>query len=180
MMEIEVKVQVPDHAPFHNRLTVLGASFVSREHQRDVYFNASDRDFARTDEALRVRHEGPRTILTYKGPKEAGSGYKARKEVNVQVDVGSAIEELLTAVGFSPSAEVRKLREEYRLRGVSVALDTVEDLGFFVEIEVCTAEGTESAMEVISDVQKEIGLEGPHIRESYLELLEATRSGARS
>lgn len=180
MMEIEAKVQVPDLAPFHNRLTVLGATFVSRELQRDVYFNASDRDFALTDEALRVRHEGSRALLTYKGPKEAGSGYKARKEVNVQVDPGSACEELLTAVGFSPSAEVRKLREEYRFRGVSVALDAVEDLGSFVEIEVCTDGAMELAMDLISGVQKEIGLAGPHIRESYLELLAATRSGDRS
>ncbi|KQC03092.1 MAG: hypothetical protein APR53_06100 [Methanoculleus sp. SDB] len=180
MKEIEAKVQVPDLAPFRNRLAAVGASFVSRETQRDVYFNASDRDFARTDEALRVRYGGPQALLTYKGPKEAGSGYKARKEVNVQVDPGSACEDLLTAVGFRPSAQVRKLREEYRLRDVSVALDAVEELGSFVEIEVCTDEVTESAMELISAVQKEIGLAGPHIRESYLELLKATRSEDRS
>ena len=53
MLEIELKVRVPDLAPIRERLRDLHADQTGRTHEHDVYFNAPDRDFGRTDEALR-------------------------------------------------------------------------------------------------------------------------------
>ena len=76
MYEVEIKVPA-DHAAVEARLRELGAERAGRRGQRDVYYDAPHREFAETDEALRIRHEtdadpatdSPETTrLTYKGP----------------------------------------------------------------------------------------------------------------
>jgi adenylate cyclase class 2 len=147
-----------------------GASF-----QRDVYLNAPYRDFGETDEALRIRYRGDRTEVTYKGARIGTAGFKTRPEVNLQVDSGERFEEMMLCLGFLRAAEVKKQREEYRFKGTSVALDDVEELGAFVEIEVTTEGDPASAEHLVEEVQKEIGVTGPHITASYLEMLLAKR-----
>lgn len=52
----------------------------------------------------------------------------------------------------------------------NVALDRVDNLGEFVEIEVIT-DDRESALEKIETVRKELEITGDHIPESYLEMI---------
>ncbi|NYT05412.1 MAG: class IV adenylate cyclase [Methanomicrobiales archaeon] len=171
MIEIEAKVRAPDPGAVRSRLFALGATHTGTETQRDVYYSPRDRDFARTDEALRIRYDGSKVTVTYKGPKSGASTYKARREINLGVDAGDACEELFSALGFTRSAEVCKERETYSIRGAVVSLDEVRGLGSFVEIEVCTGHDDGSAAALIDGLKNELGLTGPHIQESYLELL---------
>jgi len=59
MIEIEVKARA-DHEALKKRLKQDGADFERTVEQTDIYFNAPDRDFGSTDEALRLRNEGDR------------------------------------------------------------------------------------------------------------------------
>lgn len=56
MYEVEYKVQA-DHRAVRKRLSELGGVQIGTRWQHDTYYNAPDRDFAETDEALRVREE---------------------------------------------------------------------------------------------------------------------------
>jgi adenylate cyclase class 2 len=180
MLEVETKIRVADLSLVRRRLGDLGAKQSGVSTQRDVYLNAPYRDFAVTDEALRIRYTDDFTEVTYKGAKIPTSGLKTRPEVNLHVDSGERFEELMQGLGFTPVAEVKKTREEYRWKGASIALDEVEGLGTFVEIEVITEKSAASAERLVEEIQKEIGIEGPHITVSYLEMLLATQTGARS
>ncbi len=171
MYEIEVKVRVDDLDEVRSRLTEHRAEKHRDESQTDVYYNAPHRDFAETDEALRVRYTGGVPEITYKGPKIASSGVKARREINIRVDSGERFEDLLTQLGFTRTASVAKHREEYRWHGASVALDSVEGLGTFVEIEVMTEEDRDGAEAHILELEKILGVQGAHIPDSYLELI---------
>lgn len=55
MIEVEVKAHVSDFKGVKQRLIEIGAERIGEEHQEDTYFNAPHRDFAKTDEALRIR-----------------------------------------------------------------------------------------------------------------------------
>ena len=81
--------------------------------QSDRYFAHPSRDFARTDEALRIRTVGASSFVTYKGPK-IDVTTKTRRELELPLDPGDAdgsqFAELLTALGFTPVAVVRKQR----------------------------------------------------------------------
>ena len=86
MIEIEIKAKIDDKNDALNKIKSLGASYSHSEEQEDIYFNAPDKDYRETDEALRIRLvpiDGEvKKILTYKGPK-IDSKSKTRKEKQI-------------------------------------------------------------------------------------------------
>jgi len=178
MLEIELKVSVPSLDPIRDRLVRLNARSRGRVHEHDRYYNAPHRDFAKTDEAVRVRYADDHAVVTYKGPKIRKFGLKAREELNFAVESGEVFETMLARLGFTLTTDVNKWRETYTLEGATVSLDTVDGLGTFVEIEVMGEEGDDNPTERITRLASTIGADGEPILSSYLELLMDTgRSG---
>ncbi|WP_277552597.1 class IV adenylate cyclase [Halobaculum limi] len=177
MYEVELKVRAA-HDDVRDRLAALGADHTASVRQVDTYYDAPHRDFAETDEALRVRREtrddDPRseTRITYKGPLvEAAS--KTREEFETAVDDGEAAADIFAGLGFDPAATVEKDRDFYAVDGYTVTLDSVEGLGEFVEVERETDEADiEAVREGAVSVLAELGLDADdQIRTSYLGLL---------
>ena len=175
MLEIELKVRVESLDHVRRKLEQLNARFCGRVHEHDVYYNAPHRDFSKTDEALRVRYADGKAVVTYKGAKIKNLGLKAREELNTDIKSGEIFENILTHLGFVRTAEVNKWRENYSLGNTSIALDDVEHLGTFVEIEVLAETDAQNAKTGIERLAKELGVEGKPILASYLELLLSTQ-----
>lgn len=171
VIEVETKIEVRDLTEIAARLQTLGAAYLGGSSQHDTYLNAPHRDYAETDEALRVRETDSGTEITYKGPKQQKSGSKARTEITLPVASAEDAIRLLTATGFRVSTIVKKEREEYTYCNATIALDRVEGLGTYIEIEVLTDEDIAAANTKIESVKKELQISGAHIPESYLELL---------
>ena len=76
MLEIEVKYPVADWDRVERMLREWKAEVDEGHEEADRYFNAPDRDFAKTDEAVRIRQIGHANFVTYKGPKT--DAYKPR------------------------------------------------------------------------------------------------------
>jgi len=176
MYEVELKLRA-DHDSLREQLDELGAEQVDSRQQTDTYYNAPHREFAETDEALRIRYEQPVdgnavTKLTYKGPLVEQES-KTREEHETAVDDEQALTGILSGLGFEPAARVEKDREFYALDGYTITLDSVTDLGEFVEIEQeTTAEEVESVREGAVDILSQLGLDpSEQIRTSYLGLL---------
>jgi len=164
--EVEVKVRAGDTL-LEPVLLALGAVAGRTVTQEDTYYQHPHRDFARSDEALRVRHSGDRFELTYKGPRSGGN-VKSRVEFTHELDNDPAA--LLQALGFVPAAGVRKTRMSWQVGDVTVALDDVAGLGRFVEVEVVAKDPTGAAAQIES-VLSSLGLnDRPRIVESYVEL----------
>jgi adenylate cyclase class 2 len=171
MLEIELKARVDSLGPVRALLRKKGALSCGRVHERDIYFNAPDRDFKATDEALRVRYSGGKAVLTYKGAKIRDLKFKAREELSTAVESGEVTGEILARLGFTRTAEVNKWRETYTLGSATVMLDEVEQLGTFVEIEVIAEADTGGALETIGQLKRDLGIAGEPVLASYLELL---------
>ena len=135
--------------------------------QVDEYFNHPCRDFAVTDEALRLRMDS-RGRITYKGPK-IDRFTKTREEIELDVEDLDKMALILVRLGFRRVAKVSKRRKEYLIDGVTVCLDSVEGLGDFVELEV-QGEDAEEGRSRIERLRDELGLVGSE-RRSYLEML---------
>jgi adenylate cyclase class 2 len=183
MLEVEMKFAGVDFGPVEQRLAGWGAREDSPRQDADHYFNAPDRDFAQTDEALRVRRIGAANFVTYKGPKRDAQT-KTRTEVEVPLADGDRAAEdfmrLLTYLGYRPVAVVRKLRRVFHLerRGfaVEVCLDEVDGLGRFAELEVqAPEEQLPAARAAVQELAAELGLTAGE-RRSYLEMLLAVRA----
>jgi adenylate cyclase class 2 len=201
----EVELKVPaDHDAVREALERLDAEAIGSVEQADVYYDAPQRDFGETDEALRLRtereqggnestvestatptgatHDSTAGVLTYKGPL-VDDASKTRREVESPVVDAEGIDDVLQAVGFDAAATVEKRRERYRLDGVVVTLDTIADLGEFVEVETEVPSGHSkdaeeddaaitAAREELESVLKSLGLDpADGIRTSYLGLL---------
>jgi adenylate cyclase class 2 len=175
MLEIELKVRVDSLDPIRQNLNDRHAEFRGKQHEHDIYYNAPHRDFSSTDEALRVRYTDGPALVTYKGKKLREYGLKAREELNTAVESGEVFEQILNRLGFTKTAEVNKWRENYRLENASFALDLVDGLGTFVEIEIMTETNGAEAPGQIQKFAKEMGIFGEPILASYLELLLSTR-----
>jgi adenylate cyclase class 2 len=173
MIEVEVKARAPKDIA--EKIAALGASVLAVENHQDLYFNSPLRDFKESDEALRIRIKEEGARLTYKGPK-LDKTTKSRLERTVKIDDPHQMELILSAIGFVRSAQVRKRRSKYSYEGVVLAIDEVEGLGSFVEVE---AEGVgdyeEQRLKVLS-ILSQLGLH-ESIQSSYLELLEEKRRG---
>lgn len=150
MYEVELKVEA-DHDVVRDKLETIEATPVTSVTQVDTYYNAPDRDFAQTDEALRIRQETPAdgetaTYLTYKGPL-VESASKSRAEAETQVADQEAMGQILEGLGYDPAATVEKERERYAIQNCLVTLDRVAGLGEYVEVEYETGVETEAAIE---------------------------------
>jgi adenylate cyclase class 2 len=182
MYEVELKVRA-DHGPVRERLADLDARHAGAVVQTDTYYDAPHREFAETDEALRIRRETPvegdgQAYLTYKGPLVEEES-KTREEAETPVADGRATADLLDGLGFEPAATVHKERDRYTIGEQTVTLDAVEGLGEFVEVEraVDSAEAIEPAREEASRLLVRLGLDpADGIRTSYLGLLLATEN----
>jgi adenylate cyclase class 2 len=178
MLEVEMKFPAPEAAVLERRLSEWGATADPPLNESDHYFNAPDRDFARTDEALRLRRIGPANFVTYKGPKRDAQT-KTRTEVEVPLAQGDAVaadfSRLLTHLGYRPVAVVCKRRRIYRVQragfSLEVCLDDVEGVGQFAELEILVPEDRlEEARAVLQETASALGLTGSE-RRSYLEML---------
>src|SRR3954468_9713035 len=86
--EVEQKFRVDDPQAIRDRLIDLGVQFQESESQVDHYFRHPSRDFATTDEALRLRQIGEQNFITYKGPK-IDAATKTRRELELPLSGGA-------------------------------------------------------------------------------------------
>ncbi len=168
MIEVEVKARA--RADTRERIEALGAVLAGVENHHDLYFNSPLRDFRKSDEALRIRIKEQGARLTYKGPK-LDLQTKSRLERTVAIDDALEMEQILLALGFVLSAQVRKRRTKYSYQGLTLALDEVEGLGSFLEVEAAGEADWGEQKEKVLSILGRLGL-GESIRSSYLELQE--------
>ncbi len=173
MFEVEIKYRVSSLASIREAVSGI-ASPLGVSEEEDHYFNHPCRDFAATDEAVRIRlHGDGETIITYKGPR-LGSVGKTRAEINIKVDDFNNAVEFLRRLGFSEVISIRKRREIYTVDKYTIYLDDAGDLGSFVEVEtMVSSEQLTDAMakDVLRFSQEKLGLAPSQIEpRTYLEL----------
>ncbi len=140
--EVELKFRVVDPVALGQLLAGQAGGVVEPVDHEDFYFAHPSRDFASTGEAFRIRGEGTRNRITYKGPKRSGPT-KTREEVEVEFAQGlesrGELRTVFERLGFSVVASVRKRRASYELevegRTLTVTVDHLEALGDFAEVE---------------------------------------------
>lgn len=176
--EVESKFRIANSDEWRGRIAAIGGTFARRERQTDLYFSHPARDFRLTDEALRVRDSNGVVFLTYKGPRGEDE-VKTRPEFEVvvagEVSGQRPIQELLERLGFLPVARIAKSRDLFELtrgqQAVLIALDEVERLGSFLEIEVIAAESdVEAARHLVRELSRELELGSP-TKDSYLKMI---------
>jgi len=166
-MEIEIKCYCDDDDKVKTLLGTIGAQFIEKRRESDVYFNHPSRNFGETDEALRLRSVNEKCKITYKGPKLSKTT-KARIEHETEAGDFITMKNILLSLGFVESGVVEKERVVYSFSKMEISIDYVDGVGTFVEIEKIGELKDEIEKELFDTAEK-LGLT-KFERRSYLEL----------
>jgi adenylate cyclase, class 2 len=155
--EIKLRFDTADHA--RARIAALGATPLrGRRLQDDALLDTPDESLRRRRSVLRLRNDGGRSFLTFKGPPLPGT-MKLREEHETMAADGAALFAILEALGLAVWFRYQKFREEFASEHVVIAIDETP-VGVFVEIE-----GSEAHIE---DLARRLGFTpNDYITDSY-------------
>ena len=134
-----------------------------RSFERNTLFDFPDRRLRNADSLMRLRLEGRRSRLTFKGPRANHDRFKTRLEIETEVNDGLEAGRILEALGLSAAFRYEKFRTVYRRRGdpehAEVAYDDTP-IGTYLELE--------GPRRWIDQVARELGFErSEYITASY-------------
>ena len=136
-IETEIKIRITKEE--YKRLINLmntNAKFLNETKQLDTYYQPSYRKFLKSGEInewLRIGKRGNKIILNYKNWHDN----MYCDEYEVELDNDENLDKIFKVLGIEKIAVVDKKRKTYLyLDKYEIALDYVQDLGYFIEIEV--------------------------------------------
>lgn len=133
-LEREIKLRFDSADEARAKILALGAApLLGRRLQEDCLFDTDDEKLRRQRSTLRVRSEGGKSLLTYKGPA-IPSLIKIRQEYETVVADGEMLNKILEELGLHCWFRYEKYREEFTNDDVVIAVDETP-VGVFVEIE---------------------------------------------
>jgi len=135
MIEVEVRAKVDSFRDIRESLNDT-ARFMGSTHQADTIFghpNFLDSESKVIEGGVisRIRESGDRKVLEFKEISKESGGLELKHEITDPVK----IKEFLEKLGFREAFTINKVRETYLYRDMLVCLDTVEELGQFIEVE---------------------------------------------
>lgn len=137
MFEIEKKFKISESKKrevlnsWHQRKLLL--SEYSQTDEIFLYGVNSFKEFTQGDPVIRLRKNNNTSILTFKKVVD-NKGTTVEHESSVSDP--QSVRQILLQLGFLPTITVNKKRTETQDDGFTLAIDHVEHLGFFLEIEV--------------------------------------------
>lgn len=159
-LEKELKFADVEHESLRERLLDLGAERAAPSALEENLLLDRGAELRSGGRVLRVRRDRHGARLTLKGPLRLEGTLRVRPEQEVAVEDAGVLRQIFEELGFDVTRRYQKMREEWRLGGVTIALDHTP-IGDFVEFE---GEGAEK-------VAQRCGLEPERgERRSYLRL----------
>lgn len=137
-IEIEIKIKLTKQEFGNiNKFMNANAKFINTTHHIDTYYEPKYRRFingnAEIDEWLRIGERGNKNIINYKNWYDN----KYCDEYEVEVDNVKNLKKIFKILDIEELIKVDKERKTYSYKNkYEIALDTVKDLGHFIEIEV--------------------------------------------
>jgi predicted adenylyl cyclase CyaB len=163
------KIEIEYKYPLLNSDAVVkfldkNAELKYQSHQIDTYYDSESVGYykdlengRRIDYWLRVREEGDKASINFKDwsiSDNDGFCTELESAVAEPADVKGIVERM----GFAPAAVVDKKRRAYAYKDVEIAVDTVADLGSFIEVEYYgESDDMKQAQKLLEQVLSEIG-----------------------
>lgn len=169
-LEIERKYRFSDFAVLRTRLRDARAEYLGRDLEENTVWDTPSRELREQGILLRLRSVGAQNVLCLKKPPKERiiqDENKVFDEVETSVADPESMGAIFRHLGYEVAFCYEKLRESWRMEGVTVCLDHLP-FGRFVELE-----GDE---ESIPRAEAVLGLQGcPSTTMNYHELNKACR-----
>src|SRR5688572_28893907 len=134
MIEREIKLSFDSPDQARAALAAVRATLLRpRRLQHDLFFDTPDQQLRSRGCALRLRDEGDRGFVTFKGPVRPGA-MKVREEHETTVADVAAMRHIVEGLGYQSWFTCQKYREEWSAPGVIIAVDETP-VGTWMELE---------------------------------------------
>jgi adenylate cyclase, class 2 len=177
-IEIEAKFPLKNMEYTINRLKEVGIQTEKNKFQKDIYFTPAHENFIEKipiSEWLRVRDDGEEQTINYKNWSNlTGNNKITCKEIEVGIDDYNGMLEILKMLDFKEIIVVEKTRNSFEYNDIIFSIDTIKDLGNFIELEFKTNkfEIEEKSLEYIKDNLNTLKIEvGNQIFAGYPQLV---------
>ena len=159
-VERELKFARVEIEALRERLLELEAERVRSAAHEDNWLLDREGELLDQGCVLRLRKDGHGAWLTFKGPAHLEGRVKVRSEQEIEVGDAEKALDLFLGLGYTVARRYQKIREDWRLGGVTISLDRTP-IGDFAEFE---GEGAET-------VARRCGFDAQQAeRRSYLRL----------
>jgi predicted adenylyl cyclase CyaB len=164
-LEVETKARVANLEGILDRLKCL-TNLANEDTVLDIYFVPAETRDASSKRRIRLRKKGKGGIVTYKrdvnitpSQTDREIDYTVCEELEFHVSDAIAFSQLMEKCGMNEVWKRKKRRRIFRIGSAQVELNTIEDIGNFVEIEVvCDLKEIDQAQREIHQVTKMLGL----------------------
>lgn len=137
-IEVEIKVQIEHSQTLVDFLNTEG-KFQGEHHQVDEYFTPAHTDYTSVrpvNEWLRLRDSDGKFSINYKlWHRDENGNSTYCDEIETPVGNVEQMKKIFSAVGCRSLVIVNKVRRAWNYQNYEVALDSVKNLGDFIEIE---------------------------------------------
>ena len=161
-LNLELKARVENHEAIKHILKNIGATFEKILDQKDIYYKVEDG-------LLKLRIEnGNYSLIKYNREEEKSDRWSNYYVVKME---GTETELLFSSL-FSIETEIIKKRELYMYKDTRIHIDSVENLGKFIELETVVHGEREYAKELFDEMIELLNLDlSDQIRSSYRDLI---------
>lgn len=147
-LEIEIKIEVDKHnfEIAEKKLSKI-STYKGTFKQIDTYYASKEKGYLGKEKYpykwLSVRSRNEKTIINYKNYyPEGAEKHEYCDEYETEVSNLEMIDKILHSLGTQKIAVVEKVRKIYLFKDeFEVVLDTIKDLGFFIEVEALKDQG---------------------------------------
>ncbi|HEV2352498.1 MAG TPA: class IV adenylate cyclase [Terriglobia bacterium] len=139
--ETEIKLKVAHPRAVKLRILELGFVISAPRHlERNFLFDFADMRLRKSSSVIRLRCEGRRSLLTFKGPPVGSASYKIRREIETEVEDGERLREMLEGIGLREVFCYEKFRTTYTPKpgsttGAGLVVFDQTPIGNFLELE---------------------------------------------
>lgn len=140
MIELEVLVEV--NSTYEQALDALKhLDLVQESFTEDIYYidplrgTLQPKDF-RLRASFRLRNKGNKSFMTYKDDYFQGDTWLYSDEQETEIGDFATAQEILKKLGFEKMVVLKNLKRIYHYDSYEVVLESVENLGNFLEVEL--------------------------------------------
>jgi len=161
-IEVEIKIEIDSFEEIKEKVSEVG-KLIKSINQVDDYFIPSHRDFfaqkPHPTEWLRIRTNPDKVIFEYDKSinKKANGEQECAEEYETEISNAEEFRKILNFLDFKKVVTVDKQREYWDCGDLEIALDKIEGLGSFIEVEAKgnfenTADAKKACLKFLADL----------------------------
>lgn len=153
-MELEYKYQVDEK--IFKTIEKMKLPLIQKTHQIDTYFIVA-KPLQNKNSYLRLRQDVQKQAYSLELCQVISDLATEETEVSLMPQDISSIHKIFNALGYFEEAVIDKQRTVYQMDTCHIVLDTVKELGLFVEIELIS-NNLKPGLKKITDIADRLGL----------------------